>query len=382
MVNSYNDFLNEAARIAELISGSTVILKGKRVFSKDKGYLDIDGKIAKVSKNQKIKNNDSCRRFLQLFHGGYHTEVTFELQDPIPPKDKRGKPITHIRLLGTQLRGIELLTGDYVEIKKKLESGELAEFKATKDTLRVFKNIKFNPVGKYFDISYLDLVKENPDMISFIPAKKSKGEDFEKFKQTTRAGRVFRKLNPNLKDIEIEALVNRFRAESEANFIVPKIDVLTGKDIPYWYDEVRYQRGGGSLNNSCMRGSSAQSRVAFYGQHPDRIAMAAIIKNDKLRARAIIWRCDDGRIYMDRIYCVDGKSGVQLEKYAKANNMSCYRHADGLNKQPRMQVTLPNGKSKNYPNTPYMDTMYCAKIEADITKVGHYNLILMSNYGK
>ena len=374
MVNNYNDFLNEAARIAELISGSTVILHGKNVFTKDNGYQNIEGKIAKVVKNEKKKNN--------FGYNSYHTEVTsevtFELQDPIPPKDKRGKPITHIILQGTQLRGIELLTGDYVEIKKKLESGELAEFKATQDILRVFKNIKFKPLGKYFDISYLDLVKENPDMISFIPSKKSKGEDFEKFKQTTRAGRVFRKLNPNLKDVEIEALVNRFRAESEANFIEPKVDVLVGKDIPYWYDQVRYEKGGGSLNNSCMRASGNKS-VEFYGLYPDRIAMAAIIKNDKLQARAIIWRCDDGRIYMDRIYCVDGKAGVQLERYAKANKMLCYRHHAELNKQPQMRITLPS-KTNRWPITPYFDTMYISKIEPD-PKTKKFNLIMLSNVG-
>ena len=103
-----------------------------------------------------------------------------------------------------------------------------------------------------------------------------------------------------------------------------KLQVVTGDKITYWYNHINYNTGGGPLNSSCMRGETAQPRVAFYAKHPDKIALCILLDDkNKLLARALIWRLDEpkGVVFMDRIYYVLPEHEKILEMYAAKQNI-------------------------------------------------------------
>ncbi len=396
MMLEYNNFVNEA-KVAELVPGTRVILRGHQIYKPEYGYINIDGLLATVkSKARKILNRV----------GNYTTMITFTLDEPIITgrKGKAVKPLEEIELAGMGVREIEIIGDDYEETKKRIASGELIKFQATKDIMQIFKEMKFKPKGNYFDISYLDIVRDNTDYISFIPAKKAVGDrhlddkgfwvnDFEKFRQTTRAGRILRKLNPDLTDKELEELGDKYKATVENHLKEPEINVVNGEDISFWYNEKRYVKGNGSLNNSCMRYDNAriQERVSFYNKFPNQIALATLIKHDektgkdKLAARALIWKLDDGRVYMDRIYSVNGSSTVQLEKYANKHGMLLYKYIgkDKYNNKPRLRVTLVSQNSIKI-DCPFMDTFKYngTKVKEDKgTKKLFNEYYFVSNFG-
>jgi hypothetical protein len=302
------------------------------------------------------------------------------------------------------VREIEIRGDDYEERKKRIASGELIKFQATKDIMQIFRDMKFKLKDNFFDVSYLDIVRDNTDYISFIPAKKAVGDrhlddkgfwvnDFEKFRQTTRAGRILRKLNPSLTDKELEEMGDKYKAMVENHLKEPEINVVTGDDISFWYNEKRYVKGNGSLNNSCMRydNDRIQERVSFYNKFPNQIALAILTKHDektgkdKLAARALIWKLDDGRVYMDRIYSINGATTVQLEKYANKHNMLLCKYIgkDGYSKKPRLRVTLVSQNSVKI-DTPFMDSFKYSgnKVKEDKeTKKLFNEYYFISNFG-
>jgi hypothetical protein len=368
MIYGFNDLLNEvASKIFDFQVGSKVVFKGPGMsyynepkYGQQVNLLDKTGTVKEITKEK------SQRSY------GKSTFITFTLDEPIKYKidlfTRNGFKVdiqidyelTEIKVENYYFKDFIVLTPEYEELQRKIKAGEVYKFKATRDFNLVLKDIKFKKIGEYFDSSFFDVVSGKTDMVSFIPSKKintEKGKkpekpiDPEKFRQETRVGRILRKLNPKLNDQEIEEYVANFRAYVETLFTVPDIQVVTGKDISYWYHEKHYQKGGGSLNNSCMRGEFAQTQVKFYDKFPDKVALAVYIKNDRLWGRALIWRLDDGRVYMDRIYSVKAEASVQLENYAKKFNMITRR--DTQQGKGKMVVTL---KTKDNAYRPYFDT--------------------------
>lgn len=245
-------------------------------------------------------------------------------------------------------------------IEIKLRKGEIAYFKSSEAFNFVLKSMKFTIKELYNDCSNFDLVKDNIDMISFIPSKKIGLENQEKFRQQTRAGRVFKKLNPTLTEVQVENFVNLYRAEVESFYTPVDIGVVTGNDIVYWYSEKRYATGSGTLNHSCMRGEGAQNKVSFYSKFPDKIALAIITKKDKLYGRSLIWRGDDGRIYMDRIYTVNSHDENVFMKFASQKNYIT-RNSLMNNKDKRIKVTLESDVNVDLGQMPYLDSMSVRK---------------------
>lgn len=337
MIENYNNFICEA-KYSDLTPGTIVVFKKDSVVSNDKGRVKTKGKTATVIEKKKVRTG----------WGSEESRVTFEFEN--------GKRFT---INAYQLRGLDIFDKN---IEDKLKSGEVIKFNATKDLLFIFKDIKFKKKGDYFDASYFDIVEDNFEMISFIPAKKTiksekhQGEfDMEKYRQQSRAGRVFKKLNPDLTDKEIESLSDEYKAAVESYIKGSNVQVVTGKDISYWYEERQYKSGNGSLNNSCMRyyDSTTKTRVSFYSYFPDKIAMAIILDDKKrLLARALIWKLDDGGVYMDRVYSVSGKYSAQIRKYGKRNKMLMFAKTKKI-----LKVTLKTNKFKkwNY-DFPYRDS--------------------------
>lgn len=253
----------------------------------------------------------------------------------------------------------------YFEFDKKLKSGDIAPYKASSIISYMFINIGFrikseySMNGAYFDITDIDIDKEDSSYLTFIPARRSRGTDKERYRQRTRIGRILRKLNIENTEREIEKFADKLRAEIEEEKKPVDIKIVRGEDISYWYLSSRYVQGGGSLNSSCMSGSGSQHLIkSLYDRFPEKIGLAIMTKGDQLLGRALIWSLDDGRTYMDRIYTVRHTDELKFLKFAMQNNMICRN--DGVDGKIEVTLDLKKGNNRAIPvaSFPYLDTFY------------------------
>lgn len=90
--------------------------------------------------------------------------------------------------------------------------------------------------------------------------------------------------------------------------------ILKGRDI-----ETAYYNGLG--DTSCMTGCCAEfTRV--YTDNPDKVGLLTL----KNYSRALIWKTDEGRTLIDRIYPNSGQHIALYEKYAKDNKFGIREH--------------------------------------------------------
>ena len=103
-------------------------------------------------------------------------------------------------------------------------------------------------------------------------------------------------------DADLEKFVNEFKG---LNLKSNDIQLVSGESIRYWYNEENYAEGG-ELNKSCMREEDCSYFFGIYVHNPDKIRMAILV-NEKglLLSRALIWKLNNGKYYMDRIYATD-----------------------------------------------------------------------------
>lgn len=263
------------------------------------------------------------------------------------------------------MRGFKVIPKEYIESFKK---GTAYEYVATPFFNNMMKSIKFKMKNYEFveDMSFFDIDKEKDNLMTFLPLNKLKlvtdlGEDYEgafksRFRQSVKLGTVFKKLNPELTDAEIEKYVIEYRAiwKAKMEHFENRLKVVTGEDIRYWYLKTRYAPGGGTLNNSCMQGKEAQAQLDFYVENPNRIALAILLSDDdKLFARALIWRTDQGIIFMDRIYSVKPEHERMLLNFAEEHGMI---QKNKFFASGRKQLTLKLDKPYRK-QLPYLDTM-------------------------
>jgi len=299
----------------------------------------------------------------------YITYVPSDKYDPKSPNDnvERGTieevlAKLNFELKPEQVKAYAKTYSNYFSFDKELKSGEIAQYRSSTAVNYIINAIRFSirseysMYGAYFDITDIDL-DEDPAYLTFIPARRHKAADKEKYRQRTRVGRVLRKLNSFLTEKDIEDFSNKFRAEIEEMKKPVNIEIVRGKDISYWYLNTRYESGGGSLNSSCMCGSGSQYLIKdVYDRFPDKIGLA-IMKNskgDKIVGRALVWNLDDGRVYMDRVYTVRYPDELKFIKFAHQNGMIV--RSEGVS--GKIQVTLSPIKKGEKLNFPYLDTFY------------------------
>ena len=195
-----------------------------------------------------------------------------------------------------------------------------------------------------------------------------------------RIGRAVRALlsaaGESVNDSEIEGFVNSYKSAIDImNDAFLKFDVVSGKDIAYWYSSDRYENGGRStLGNSCMAEVDS-SYFDIYVYNPDVCKLVILYSesgrvvdgkwsSDKIRGRALLWTTDQGDTFMDRIY-YNYESDVQLFKqYADKNDWWHKRSQDSDSdfsaqkgaqiKDPIYTVSLTKSQFDDYP---YVDTL-------------------------
>lgn len=225
------------------------------------------------------------------------------------------------------------------------------------------KDIKTN----YNGISLSD----KNDEISFIPDSQfqraiEKGEDpWSKSRSKSKIGRMIRQvLSDNghtISDSDIEKFVNAFKAKwDRLNSVNRKVSIVKGDDILYWYNEENYLDKSGTLGNSCMRFESRNNFMRIYADNPEKVSMVILTEDDKLIARALIWKLDESsrgrKIYLDRIYVnqdsdFDFICSWVLENVAKGdpNILRTQRNYDGGSMKVKLNKTV-------FEYYPYADT--------------------------
>lgn len=162
---------------------------------------------------------------------------------------------------------------------------------------------------------------------------------FKLSRQTIRVGRGVRALlnaaKTKISDKEIEEFVNKYKSTIDAmNDIFSNFEIVKGDDIAHWYKYDNYEKGTdrGTLGSSCMADVD-QNFFDIYCDNPDRVSLAIykVPEDDgKIRGRAIVWKLDDGKIFMDRIYTHEDSDVELFRQFAKKNGWySKYHNSSG-----------------------------------------------------
>lgn len=351
IIEDYREFINEA-RLSEMRIGNYVLCD-----SNFRNISTVKGLYARITGSNMKLNDKGVRK----------TYFTLEFETPLIDK-RTGVEIetNSIEISSSQIANLKSFKDEeYLRIK----DGHILSFQCSSLFGRIlnsstiknsygYGDVSFRPKYKTYDISYFDIEGES---ITYLPANKASiVPDNEKYtskqRQSSKIGRVLKKLNDKFSEKEIEDFSFKFKSIHKllTENIEERLKVVTGDAIVFWYNESNYLKGGGTLNSSCMRGADKKIRLSLYSKYPDKIALCILLdENKKLCARALIWKLDDGLVFMDRIYYVSAMHELILLDYANKHNMKTkYHNYNGANK---LKVSIEIN-DKDWENRPYLDT--------------------------
>ncbi len=204
------------------------------------------------------------------------------------------------------------------------------------------------------------ITRGNPDLGETLPYnirdKKSGSEFWNKARTEIKIGRwvtrIFTEVHKtDLPASKIEEFVNLYKSIIDGSD-VDNFELVEGEDIRKWYLEKNYESRKGELGNSCMRHMSCQPYLDIYVKNPD-VCKLLILRSksdtDKIIGRALIWKLENGKYYMDRVYTINNSDQILYENWANSKKMSKYTDYDNN----IMSIQLGDFEYKNYP---YMDT--------------------------
>jgi len=173
------------------------------------------------------------------------------------------------------------------------------------------------------------------------------------------------------KSQELEQFVNQFKSLREPG----TFELVSGDDLEYWYlsshnSYVSNPDYRGTLQQSCMNNTNAQSYLNFYVNNPDKVSL--LIMKDKnnpdlISSRSLIWTLDkpEGRKFMDRIYTTYQYQAEMFKDYAKTQNW-LYKSIQNSNENTNifdpmdstdMERELVVSEFVNNDKYPYLDTL-------------------------
>jgi hypothetical protein len=194
-----------------------------------------------------------------------------------------------------------------------------------------------------------------------------------KSRNDSKIGRLVNSLLPGkYSDKEIEEFVNLFKASKEISG--ERFEIVSGKDIEFWYNNQNYAEMTGTLGNSCM----AQKRNIFniYVNNPDVCRLLVLLNEDnKLIGRALIWKLEkmnivkdeDPGFFMDRQYTIKDSDVEKFRDYAKKegwsyksyNNHHSFGTVNYKGEDRNVDMVIQVGRiggDYDYSRYPYMDT--------------------------
>ena len=201
-------------------------------------------------------------------------------------------------------------------------------------------------VSKFFD--YID--------IQDINTIEMYDNDFynPKLRYHSSIGKLLKKIIPKIDSLygqkELANFITLFKSESykelgtNHEFI---FEEATEDRILWGYHSANYYEHSNTLGSSCMRYNHCQEYLHIYSENPDKISLGMLLKENKVAARALIWRIGDD-VWFDRIYAIDHDTEIILKNHLEKLNMnSCY------DEDYKLFVNLKNTYFDYYP---YMDT--------------------------
>ena len=238
--------------------------------------------------------------------------------------------------------------------------------------------------------SLIDVTDKN-DKISFVQANRylrahPDGERPDKDNGFWKNGRtpecaigkfaqmVMKNVMKEVPGAELEVFVDAYRVEYD---LAQKkgshtFEVVQGAEIVKRYLESSFVNkkdytGNDSLHGSCMRKPDCAGFFKIYTENPEVVRLLVMLDPEgKTMGRALIWTLDDGKTYMDRVYCVDTNANVgKFYDWGKTNKID-YHY--GLTPVAPANATV-EVKAKDYGKYPYMDTFkYYDTEEGTLTK--------------
>jgi hypothetical protein len=178
-------------------------------------------------------------------------------------------------------------------------------------------------------------------------------------------------------DREIEEFTNAYKSGFDLmNDAFSKFENVSGSDIAYWYKDENYESQQSTLGNSCMKEKN-ERYFKIYSTNKDVCSMLILYsdggsivdgkyKADTIKGRALVWKLDDGRTFMDRIYYINDSIIELFKSYAENLGWfyKTYQNSDAedctitdgktTESSPNLTIKLENIDFDTYP---YMDTI-------------------------
>lgn len=244
-----------------------------------------------------------------------------------------------------------------VKLLRAMESGATWEVDAhiNKLLVKCIQKIRKDTNGDYVSTS-----KRDENKISYAP-KPTARVNTRTRTATTLSRYIRRRLGVSAAEIPDHKLQDFDRRVFAAlkNTLSTRMQILKGAAV-----RDAYINAVGTA--SCMTGRGKvidlgdiqEHYTELYAINPDKVSMI-VLSNPN--ARALLWTCDDGTRFLDRIYPNDGPHVAELQLWAKANGV-VYRHNNSLScggyatlttPPARLTVTLKATPAKS---APYMDS--------------------------
>ena len=264
---------------------------------------------------------------------------------------------------------------EYNELLSKYgDPNDIVDNKFEKNPDEIPDNQPFEKVGNtfYYGVELSILKFDDKFVLTLASNVKEAPAPYYKNRQTIRVGRgiraILNSLKQNFTDAEIEDFVNKWKAaydhlQNEFRYF----EIVKGDDIAHWYYYENYElTSKGTLSSSCMC-KKPSYYFQIYTNNPD-VCSLVILKSskDKIRARALLWKLDDGRMFMDRVYTHFDSDFALFEKFAKHNG---WMRKDSQNSSSRETLVAADGTNfrnldltvtiskENYAAYPYLDTL-------------------------
>jgi hypothetical protein len=176
---------------------------------------------------------------------------------------------------------------------------------------------------------------------------------------------------------QVEDFSNAYKSAWDMmNDAFSKFDVVSGYDIQKWYNQSSYESSDSTLGSSCMQYDECEEYFGIYIDNSD-VCKLVILYSDRsgsikegkyksklIKGRALLWKTNQGDMFMDRIY-TNNDSDVELFKqFAEKNGWWCKKTQNSSTnftaqkgsafKDPTYTVDLKWAEHEYYP---YVDTL-------------------------
>jgi hypothetical protein len=206
---------------------------------------------------------------------------------------------------------------------------------------------------KLFKYSYIDISKDNENIITFIYNKDINNINnvwnSNKRKKIKIGKFINRIIDEHYSEYDIENFINYYRSIIREKYKV-KFKLYNGNDIKKWYNQ-KNNINLGILGQSCMRYDRCMNYLNLYINNPEKISLLVLFdKKDytKIIGRSLIWNLNNNQHMMDMIYTSYDCDISIFKRYAKENNIIIVN-----SKNPVYTILKP----VDYTYFPYLDNM-------------------------